>query len=100
MAILHPRNNVLNVNPPSGDQFLTTNGSNWLYTVTAIFGLSLVSRSSPLHPLPLPLETTYAHTLPLSPYLSQQTVLTVFPARPDCAPVPGPSRRALLPLPL
>jgi bacteriorhodopsin len=43
MAILHPRNNALNVNPPSGDQFLTTNGSNWLYTVTAIFGLSLLA---------------------------------------------------------
>ncbi len=43
MAVL-PRNDALTTNPPGGDNFLSTNGSNWLYTVTAVFGLSLVSR--------------------------------------------------------
>jgi len=44
MAIhLLPRvNDALNINPPAGDNFLTVNGSNWLWTVTAIFTLSFV----------------------------------------------------------
>jgi bacteriorhodopsin len=32
----------LNVHPPAGNQYLTTNGSNWLFTVTTIFGVSLL----------------------------------------------------------
>ena len=48
MAILFPRNDALTVNPPTGNQFLTTNGSNWLFTVTTIFGLSVVRHSPPL----------------------------------------------------
>jgi bacteriorhodopsin len=40
MASLFSRNDALSVHPPAGDSFLTTNGSNWLFTVTAIFGLS------------------------------------------------------------
>jgi bacteriorhodopsin len=40
MAILFPRNDALTVNPPAGNQYLTTNGSNWLFTVATIFGLS------------------------------------------------------------
>lgn len=40
MASLFSRNDALSVNPPAGDSFLTTNGSNWLFTVTTIFGLS------------------------------------------------------------
>jgi bacteriorhodopsin len=54
MAVLNVRvNDALNTNPPAGDQFLTVNGSNWLYTVTAIytvtflviFGLSFAARA-------------------------------------------------------
>lgn len=44
--IIYLRNDALENNPPAGDQFLTVNGSNWLYTVTAIYGFSLVSRPS------------------------------------------------------
>lgn len=40
---LFPRNDALRTNPPAGDQQLSTNGSNWLFAVTAIFGFSLVS---------------------------------------------------------
>lgn len=45
MAILNilPRvNEALEINPPAGDSFLSVNGSNWLWTVTAIFTLSFV----------------------------------------------------------
>lgn len=45
MAILHllPRvNEALEINPPAGDSFLSVNGSNWLWTVTAIFTISFV----------------------------------------------------------
>ncbi len=43
MAILLPReNDALEVNPPVGDQYLTVNGSNWLWTVTAIYIISFV----------------------------------------------------------
>ncbi|KAK4122909.1 family A G protein-coupled receptor-like protein [Parathielavia appendiculata] len=40
MAILLPRNDALNTHPPAGDQYLTTNGSNWLFAVAALFGFS------------------------------------------------------------
>ncbi|KAL2131297.1 hypothetical protein VTI74DRAFT_5281 [Chaetomium olivicolor] len=43
MAVLIPRNDALRTHPPSGDQYLTTNGSDWLFTVTAIFGFSLLA---------------------------------------------------------
>ncbi|KAL2021571.1 hypothetical protein VTK56DRAFT_7070 [Thermocarpiscus australiensis] len=42
MTALYSRNDALNVNPPAGDQQLTTNGSDWLFTVAAIFGFSLL----------------------------------------------------------
>lgn len=38
MAILVRENDALNINPPpAADNFLTTNGSNWLWAVTAIY---------------------------------------------------------------
>lgn len=40
--ILFSRNDALETNPPAGDQYLTTNGSNWLYAVTAIYGFTLL----------------------------------------------------------
>ena len=43
MDTLHLRNDALSVHLPAGDQYLTTNGSNWLFTATAIFGVSVVS---------------------------------------------------------
>jgi len=43
MAILPRDNDALNVNPPAGDNYLTTNGSNWLWAVTAIYALTFVS---------------------------------------------------------
>ncbi len=50
--ILERAQQALDQNPPAGDQFLTTNGSNWNYTVTAIFTVAFVSspieRSCPL----------------------------------------------------
>jgi bacteriorhodopsin len=36
-------NDALNVHPPQGAQYLTTNGSNWLYAVTAIFLASFLA---------------------------------------------------------
>jgi bacteriorhodopsin len=42
MALL-ARNDALSTHPPAGDERLTTNGSSWLFAVTAIFGFSLVS---------------------------------------------------------
>ncbi|KAK0634884.1 heat shock protein 30 [Bombardia bombarda] len=43
MAIIYGRaNDALNINPPEGDQYLTVNGSDWLWTVTAIFTLSFL----------------------------------------------------------
>ncbi|KAK3946153.1 heat shock protein 30 [Diplogelasinospora grovesii] len=41
-AIILPRNDALNTNPPAGDQYLTVNGSDWLYTVCAIYTLTLL----------------------------------------------------------
>jgi bacteriorhodopsin len=44
MGILFERaNDALNVNPPGGDQYLTENGSNWLFAATALFLLAFVS---------------------------------------------------------
>jgi len=42
MAILDPRNDALSVNPPLGDSRLSTNGSNWLFTVATVFGVSVL----------------------------------------------------------
>ncbi len=44
MAVLNTRNDALTTNPPAGDSHLSTNGSNWLYTVMTVFGVSFVSR--------------------------------------------------------
>ncbi|KAK3903848.1 hypothetical protein C8A05DRAFT_42979 [Staphylotrichum tortipilum] len=43
MAIIWERNDALNINPPTGDSRLSANGSDWLYTVTAIFTVSLIA---------------------------------------------------------
>ncbi|KAK0704964.1 heat shock protein 30 [Lasiosphaeris hirsuta] len=44
MAFLAARvNDALEINPPAGDQFLTVNGSNWLWTVTAIYVVSFLA---------------------------------------------------------
>lgn len=43
MAVLHIRNSALIDNPPGGNETLTTNGSNWLYTITTVFGVSLLA---------------------------------------------------------
>jgi len=43
MALLPRTNDALNVNPPAGDNFLSVNGSNWLWAVTAIYVVSFVS---------------------------------------------------------
>jgi bacteriorhodopsin len=43
MAVLNIRvNDALTINPPAGDQFYTVNGSNWSWTVTAIYALTFV----------------------------------------------------------
>ena len=44
MAVLDTRNDALVANPPAGDSHLSTNGSNWLFTVMTVFGVSFVSR--------------------------------------------------------
>jgi bacteriorhodopsin len=44
MTFLAPRgNDALNVNPPNADRHLTQNGSNWLWAVTALFGLTFLA---------------------------------------------------------
>ena len=44
MAYLFSRDNdALEVNPPAGHQHLTTNGSNWLWAVTAVFVLTFLA---------------------------------------------------------
>jgi len=44
MATLFERaNDALNVNPPAGDQYLTENGSNWLFAATALFLLTFLA---------------------------------------------------------
>lgn len=42
MSILLPRNDALRTHPPAGDQYLSDNGSNWLFAVTALFGVTLL----------------------------------------------------------
>jgi bacteriorhodopsin len=42
MAVLYQRNEALDINPPAGNQYLSVNGSNWLWTVTAVFCLSFL----------------------------------------------------------
>ncbi len=44
MSILVARtNDALKINPPPGDFHLVTNGSDWLWAVTAIYALSLLT---------------------------------------------------------
>jgi len=43
MTILDARNDALRTHPPAGDRYLTTNGSNWLWAVTAVFGVTLLA---------------------------------------------------------
>ncbi|KAI0601845.1 heat shock protein 30 [Biscogniauxia sp. FL1348] len=44
MAILLGRtNDALTINPPSGDEQLSVNGSNWLWAVTAIYVVSFIT---------------------------------------------------------
>ncbi|RYO78707.1 hypothetical protein DL762_008560 [Monosporascus cannonballus] len=38
MGILVRDNDALDINPPAGDEYFTTNGSNWLWAVTAVYG--------------------------------------------------------------
>ncbi|KAL2160898.1 hypothetical protein VTH06DRAFT_1096 [Thermothelomyces fergusii] len=40
ITLLEPRNDALDVNPPVGNARLSENGSDWLFTVTSIFGLA------------------------------------------------------------
>ncbi|AEO61915.1 rhodopsin-like protein [Thermothelomyces thermophilus ATCC 42464] len=40
VAVLVSRNDALRTHPPAGDARLSVNGSNWLFTVTSIFGLA------------------------------------------------------------
>jgi bacteriorhodopsin len=43
MAVLNTRvNDALAINPPAGDQFYTVNGSNWSWTVAAVYTLTFV----------------------------------------------------------
>lgn len=43
MAVLTVRaNDALNINPPAGDQYYTVNGSNWSWTVTAVYAITFV----------------------------------------------------------
>lgn len=39
MGVLVYRNDALSTNPPSGDEQFSTNGSNWLWAVTAVYGI-------------------------------------------------------------
>jgi bacteriorhodopsin len=42
-VLLERANDALNVNPPAGDEYLTVNGSNWLWAVTAVFIVSFLA---------------------------------------------------------
>ncbi len=43
MAVLPRENDALNVNPNTGiDEYLSVNGSDWLWAVTAIYVVSFV----------------------------------------------------------
>ncbi len=51
MAVLPRANDALNINPNTGnDEFLSVEGSDWLWAVTAVYVISFVrlNRSSPL----------------------------------------------------
>ena len=43
MATTIQANNALTTNPPAGDEYLSENGSNWLWAVTALYAVSFVS---------------------------------------------------------
>ncbi|KAL2265671.1 hypothetical protein VTJ83DRAFT_6771 [Remersonia thermophila] len=43
MVAILARNDVLEHHPPAGHQQLSTNGSNWLFTVTSIFGVATLA---------------------------------------------------------
>ncbi|KAL1875340.1 hypothetical protein VTK73DRAFT_10074 [Phialemonium thermophilum] len=43
MPAIFERNHALDTNPPAGHQHLSENGSDWLWTVTAIYGFSFLS---------------------------------------------------------
>jgi bacteriorhodopsin len=48
MGLIFARaNEALDINPPAGDQYLSTNGSDWLWAVTAVYTLSFVSLTFP-----------------------------------------------------
>lgn len=52
MAILLPRNDVLNVHPAPQGQHLSVHGSDWLWAATALFAfntVSLISQDLPDH---------------------------------------------------
>jgi bacteriorhodopsin len=42
MGVLMRTNDVLDINPPAGDEYLSENGSNWLWAVTAVYAVSLI----------------------------------------------------------
>lgn len=42
MGVIAPRNDVLQINPPAGAEQLSVEGSDWLWTVTAIYALLFV----------------------------------------------------------
>ncbi|KAK4183106.1 hypothetical protein QBC35DRAFT_126117 [Podospora australis] len=42
MSLFARDNDALRTHPPAGDQYLSNNGSNWLYAVTALFGVTLL----------------------------------------------------------
>jgi bacteriorhodopsin len=43
MGVIVRANEALNINPPAGDEYLSVNGSNWLWAVTAIYTVSLIA---------------------------------------------------------
>jgi len=43
MAVLIRSNDALNANPPAGDQFLSVNGSDWLWAVTAVYVVTFIA---------------------------------------------------------
>lgn len=42
-VLLDRANDALNVNPPAGSQYLTENGSNWLFAATALFFITMIA---------------------------------------------------------
>ncbi|KAK0732621.1 hypothetical protein B0T21DRAFT_291618 [Apiosordaria backusii] len=43
MPQIAPRNDAWRTHPPSGNQYLSDNGSNWLFAVTALFGVTTLA---------------------------------------------------------